>query len=211
MPVSPIMSGDIVQVIVRSTFQGDALLNVLYYKALSSYADDSYRETLEELAAGLIVDDINSLTDPMLAVMGGNVRLDYLQLQRVYPTRSPYIRETVATNGTYAEDCYTGNVCGVITKQCEAVGRGRSGSFHMGGLGGTLYSQGVLTADAILLFEDIANALRITQLGVAEDTGFRPGTFNPDLGAPGNFNPLLDTVVQQTLRVMRRRTLGVGI
>lgn len=211
MPPAPVAAGDIIQVIIKGEANGQTLLNVLYYKAKSGYPEDTYAEAMEELWAAIVVDDITSITDAMVPLMGNNTGINWVQCQRVYPTRDYYYRGAADLQGTHADDCDAPNVSAVITKRSERSGRGRSGSFHLGGIANTTYALGKITPAAQSLLVTLAAGIELVQQETTDGTGYEPGMFNPELGAGLNWSPIADTTVQETLRVMRRRTVGVGI
>lgn len=209
MPIPPVAIGDIIQVIVNSRCEGQVIKNVLYYKSLAG-REGTYQEGIDELLVGLTIDDVSSLTDAMTPLMGPNATIEFVQAQRVYPQRDIYVRRVVNQAGVHDDDCDAPNLAAVVVKQTERVGRGKSGTFHAGGLASTLYAKGEFTAPGQTLLKVLADTLKIDMVDAVPGAGFRPGTFNPTLGTPDNFNPIVGTSVMPTVRVMRRRTVGVG-
>jgi hypothetical protein len=101
-------------------------------------------------------------------------------------------------------------VAAVITKRTAFAGRWAVGSFHLGGLPQNAYVNGTLEPTfktsvglvAAQLLEDITIAI---VGGVYEPVIVHP------VAAHDGSTVLRETDVQDTLRVMRRRTVGLGI
>lgn len=206
----PIAAGDIVQCVIESRVEGQVMLNVLYYRANEAEVGSSYFESLEKLIESVISDPNTAITPRMQPLMGPNVTIEAVQVQRVYPARDVYRRQPLGDQGSHADDCDATNVAAVIVKQAAVAGRGRSGTFHLGGLASTTYALGSLTADARTLLLALGDSLDDRQPGVADTEQWVPGMFNPLLGAGLNFTEIAATAPKDTLRVMRRRTVGVG-
>lgn len=210
MAIPPIAIGDIIQVQIRTQVENQTVLNVLHYRSLSNRDTVTYQEGLNDLIDGIAVDDVTSIIDPMLPLMGPNAEVIYVQAQRVYPARDIYVRRNINRSGEHADDCDATNVDAVIVKQSEKTGRGRSGVFHLGGLANTTYALGEMTADSMTLLAGLASSLKVRMAEIIPDTGFDPGMYNPDLGGVTGFTKVADCTPRKQLRVIRRRTVGVG-
>lgn len=207
----PIAAGDIVQVIIESRVEGQSLLNVLYFKANEAEVGSTYQESLAQLIESIVSDPNTAIVPRMTPLMGPNVTVANVQAQRVYPTRDVYRRQPTGEPGTHVDDCDATNVAAVIVKQSTVAGRGRSGTFHLGGLANTTYALGHMTTDAQTLMLALGDSLDDKQPGIVDTEQWQPGMFNPSLGAGMNFTEIGATTPRETLRVMRRRTVGVGI
>lgn len=207
----PIAAGDIVQVVIESRVEGQTMLNVLYFKANEAEVGSTYFESLEKLIESVVSDLNTAIVARMTPLMGPNAQVTNVQAQRVYPTRDVYRRQPLGEPGTHVDDCDATNVAAVIVKQSSVAGRGRSGTFHLGGLGSTSYALGEMTNDAVGLLTALGDSLDDKQPGVGDTEQWIPGMFNASLGAPNNFTTIAATAPRKTLRVMRRRTVGVGI
>lgn len=210
-PPGPVAVGDIVQVVIQMRYSGQTYLNVLHYQSQQNWTPALYEETLEQLLATIETDVVTGIISPYKDVVPASVTFETLTAQRVYPTRDYYVREPVGTIGLYDGTASSGNLGATISKRSVIAGRGRTGSFHTPCLPINAAVGGVLEADYRNLLEPLAQSLRFIQMEDGAGTGFQPGMFNPELGSPNNWAPLLTTTVQQTARVMRRRTAGVGI
>jgi hypothetical protein len=211
MAIAPVAIGDIVQVIIGSRVLGQSCLNVLYYRADSNMGPNTYQATLQNLSNKIATDIVQGIIPYMLDAMGNNTTVEFIQLQKVYPQREIPVRTPQGVPGVHVDDCATPNVAGVILKRVEKPGRGKTGSFHLAGIPETGYSGGSFTAPYQALLDAIGNQLDDPIDGIVAGSKWNPGTFNPDLGLPDNFVPLAGYEVKTTVRVMRRRTVGVGI
>lgn len=211
MAIDPIAIGDIVQVVIGVKVEGQQCLNVLYYRADSNQGPNTYVATIDNLLNRIESDEVDGIIPHLIPCMAPNAIHNFIQGQRVYPVRSIPIRTNLANDGTHVDDCDATNVSAVISKKVEKAGRGRTGSFHVAGVPNTGYALGSITEAYAALLEQVATRLDSPQAGITPGSFWNPGTFNPELGVGDNFVPIVDAEVKRTLRVMRRRTVGVGI
>lgn len=210
-PPTPVAVGDVIQVTIEMRYNQQVYLNVLHYQSQENFSPALYESTLNTLLDTLETDAVTGIIEPYQAIVTEAVEFRTLTAQRVYPTRDYYVRVPVNVFGTYDGTQGTGNIGATISKRSQAAGRGRTGSFHTPALPAEGQNNGSLTTIYRGLVEDVASAIRFVQVESGAGTGFVPGMFNPALGGPNNFVPLIGTDVQPTVRVMRRRTVGVGI
>lgn len=210
MAIPKIAVGDIVQVIIEGVCENQRTLNVLHYKAAVGLPETEYFVALQELCEAVGENPTTGIVPKMLPLMGPNARIQRIQAQRVYPQRDLYTRLEIDQGGEHVDDCDATNVAAVITKRGEHVGRGKSGTFHLGGLANTTYALGNITGPATALLVDLADKLNDPQMTSGAEPVFKPGLFNPTAGAGSNWNEIVATDPMKTLRVMRRRTVGVG-
>lgn len=211
MPADPIAVGNVVQVVIGTKFAGQQALNVLYFQSDSAMGPNQYIETLEALIGEINSDGIDGIVPFMLPAMGPNVTHNFTQAQRVYPVRSIPVRIETASDGTHVDDCDTFNIAAVISKKVDKPGRGRTGSFHLAGIPNTAYFEGSFTPPYIDLLDALADRLETYQEGIVAGSKWFPVTFNPNLGAGENVQQVVQCSPRGTVRVMRRRTVGVGI
>lgn len=212
MAVNPVLAGDVFQVILEFNVVGQRCLNVLHYIVLSTPSPNEYGGFLTALRAEFTLAAANGIIDALRQAICTNVPFTSCTVQRVYPTRDYYQRQSYNFSGVYDDTCATANISAVITKQSEAAGRGRAGSFHLSGVPAIIVINGRLN-DA---YQDLLTTIGIkleTVLNVASTASpnLAPGMYHPGLGAGANFKRLIRTQAQATARVMRRRTVGVGI
>jgi len=208
----PLRINDIVAVTIVGSFEQQTYENVLHYRADNPPDNtESYEQGLNALIASIKNDIGSAVITEYLPVIGANAGLDYIQAQRVYPTRDFYVRVNEAQPGTHAGDCLTGNISGVITKQSEKAGRGRSGSFHTFAVPEGTYEKGTFLAAYLTLLDELGDAIELNQRTFAGLDVWWPGMYSPTAGAGDNWSGIVNTTAQDTVRVMRRRTVRVGI
>lgn len=210
-PPTPVALNDVVQVVIQMRYQSQIYLNVLHYQSLQNWAPALYEETLQQLSNTIENDVVTGIIPAYLPVVPPSVTFETITVQRVYPTRDYYVRSPVGSPGEADGTTLAGSLGATITKLSQVSGRGRQGSFHVPALPTDAIVNGLVATGFLPVLNTLAQSLRLVQMEDGAGTGFQPGMFNPTLGGPNNFVPLIDTIVQNTARVMRRRTVGVGI
>lgn len=204
-----IQNNDVIQYTMEYDILSSTCLNVLHYQVtnLTGPYVDGQSLLLEFLASQ---SGISGMINACTAALASNCTLVRHSAQKVYNLR--YVREEELLNlpGTNAgTECTASNVAAVITKLPIIAQKGVVGSFHFPGLPADAYTAGSLTVAYGAFMSSIATRL-IVQHNLTVSGAllvpilFRRGPFNA-------FNPVVSTVRQTTLRVMRRRTKGVGI
>lgn len=130
-------------------------------------------------------------------------------VQTIEPTRvvkSIYLEAQV---GTYAQDANTANLAGVISRRGGLANRKNQSSLHvpMANLDPDM-SGGTLSAGQLAALEDLSAVVILQAPLSGVGTAFpiiRNGT------GIGDVSPILFAAPQDSVRVMRRRTLRVGI
>jgi len=211
MAIPPIVSGDIVQAVIRYRCENQVMMNVLHYRARVGVADAEYFAIMDELGEALSLSEATGIVTQMLPLLGPNVKVEEIQCQRIFPNRSPYLSYSVLAFGTHADDCDALNVSAVITKRGEKAGRGKAGTFHLGGIASTTYALGQMTTASRTLLLALADKINDPQLTAGGDSLFEAVIFDADGTVGTNYNPIVSCVPQSTLRVVRRRTVGLGI
>lgn len=210
MPIGRLVVGDIVQTIIESEVLGQRCLNVLYYRARSGMPTVTYFEAMDALNDAVLNGTVSSIVEAMVPLMGDNTKVKRVQSQRVYPSRDIYVRMAANVLGTVVELCRTPNIAFVITKTSELSGRGRNGSFHLAGVTDQHYTAGYVTEVGIGLLNTLGDKINDPQVADGGEFVFEPGMYHPGAGAGFNWHYMVGTNSQETVRVMRRRTVGLG-
>lgn len=211
MPIPFVLNtGDVVQTIAFQEYLGQTLMNVLHYQYTGSNNILNGVTAVDDLMTQVWTEEV-SIGAYMRAVQDTACIWRRIQAQKVWPTRTPYLRSNLADiTGDITGDDMPPNIAAVVTKQTNILGRGRTGSLHVGGLSSIVVQGGNIAALSMTDMNALAASLP-DQLPVAGEEG---SFWVPVIGVPvgaGNPTPLLGAVAQQTVRVMRRRTVGVGI
>lgn len=203
--------GSVWEVTLKSTVAGQKCLNVLHYVVETESSETSI--VAESLQLAEAIGAGGAVGPAFEDCLAQNETFDEIVAQCVKDTLGTrYARQVldVENPGGFAADCTTPNVSAVITKRTSFSGRWAVGSFHMPGVPATAYVGGMIT-DATYLGALGVLAAELVQNQTTTSGGeYTPVIYHPD-GAHGGFTLLLATEVQEVLRVMRRRTVGLGI
>jgi len=186
---------------------GQRLLNTwCYYVANQSNSTTSWSTVIGELftihtaALGLI----QNLVD----VLPGNCQIQTVNYQVIHPTRYAVDKRTFVQAGDLA-DATIPNCAAVITRRGDLGSRDNVSALHVPlGADALNVSSGLLETDYLTA---IGNLVASCSAGVTTTTGtqvLRPIIFHRS--APTVITPITDAFVQDTSRVMRRRTVRVG-
>lgn len=211
MAIGKLVVGDIVQMTIESDVLGQRCLNVLHYRARVGLPALEYQEAMDLLNQAVRGSTTSSIMEKMLPLMGENTKVVGFTSQRVYPTRDIPVRLPNSDEGTAPTVCNASNLAFVITKQSEAAGRGRNGSFHLAGVTDQHFALGNVTLDGQTALEELADRLRDKQVTEGGEFVFEPGLYKANSSLLENWKYLVGTTVQTTVRVLRRRTVGLGI
>jgi len=205
----PLAVNDIVQMTVEGRKDGQAILNVFYYRVTVAPSTGSVSDNITGLINHLWGVDTGVLEVLWTLVMPTDYTLQLARGQKISPTREAYVEVLLIDNGDIAVNPLdTANLAWVFVKQTEFAGRRGRGTTHMllptmdWVTNGELNAEG--QAQRLALAAEVSN----TQVPVSG------GTFEPVLYHPGfspNFHRITHGTVKQEVRVMRRRTVRVGI
>jgi hypothetical protein len=211
MPLTfAVANNDVVEVTSFQEYQGSVTLNVIHYRAVVSGAPIADGEG-----------EMNTLLDKMVDALGGfekyladmvvaDVVFGKMRAQIVTPSRKPYVDRFTGTNGAEAGAGCPSNVAGVVTKRGSVASRGRMGSIHVTGFPLSRLIDASWDNDAIAEMEDLGDFLNTAQSGDDPSLSWVPVVGKNQLTG-GEWNDLIACTAQRTVRVMRRRTLHVGI
>lgn len=152
------------------------------------------------------------LENVIVDVFGQDVSMNFAQFQIIYPTRYAYVRGVGFTGtGSVVGGTLPQNVAAVITLRSDLSGRNQISNKHIGGVPATFTENGEVTTDAIEDYQLVQAALLSTvNVGDAPDTfALIPVIYHK--GGLTTSDTLVTGSVQNTIRVMRRRTVGLGI
>lgn len=146
-----------------------------------------------------------------LAVMPPSYQLTRWVVQKIYTTRLKYESLARGVAGTHADDTAAGNQAAVVTGQTNFSGRSEVSNKHIGPIpqSASVQDSGKIAAAYKALLTTLAGAFNTSIVSVAPAVQLDPGIFHKT-GAL-RFTSFYQFTVQDTLRVMRRRTVGVGI
>lgn len=211
--------GSIVEVRIKYDVNDQKCFNVLHYFAEGS-APGVDIDTIQLAFGQYLSEDIDGrLVREMREIMSSGVQVEEVQVQQVFPTRIRSSVTEVNDVGQIASPADAQNVAAVIEKHGAFANRKNIGSFHLGGLPVSSFSNGELTNAFHLSLVALGNLLKnaIIVPGVTGAT-YTPCILNKE-PVPGSDpvryvisggTEIVGCVAMETLRTMRRRTKGVG-
>lgn len=160
------------------------------------------------VSGGVLGGDV--LESPYLAMLPPMYRLLYWECQVISPVRRTYQRLTRNQLGTHAAECLTVNHSLAISLRGETVGRKSHCTKHIGPTPETdaVMDNGIFAPDYIALGVLLKDSLISEVIDATIGATWTPIIYNP--GDLINFTPALYGNVGSTVRVQRRRTVGLG-
>lgn len=214
-----IQPGTIAEVIYRYTVNNQICMSVLHYV----YTNGATVADNITATSGLLAKIDNPLTNQLAirlaACQASNVSYLDVSAQVIWPTRYLKFKSAFALTGTGLAFNTAQNLAAVITKQTQFASRSGVGSLHIGGLSPTDYSAGLVDPGLKTRMDFLGTEMLADINDAVNGIVWHPCLANktPIVGTdPVKFevsgSTLLYTfVVQPELRVMRRRTVGLGI
>jgi len=143
-----------------------------------------------------------------LACISGAVTGIQLYGQWITNTRYAYATDGVAAaSGDLAATVMPQNVAMVVTRRGDLADRKNISTLHLPGVPASEVAAGVLSLDQQIALNDFANA-SIQPFVLTGGQELYPCAFNRN--DPSFSRILTESFAQQTVRVMRRRTVGLG-
>jgi len=204
-------NNSIVQATLYGVMNNQTWMNVIHFLPVDPPAGDiaDGEDVLDEFAG--LLDATGAGWSFLRAVYTSNqMSIDYLQLQFIWPQRYAYKRYDADTQvGTQAGDQAPQNVDGVITFQSDLTGPHSQGGIRIPGLVATDVANGFV--DGVIRGHMDSEAAFLTAATTVTAAGF-----DYQLGIARKDNLALSEdvthwTVQETARVQRRRTVGLGI
>jgi hypothetical protein len=202
-------NNDVIQITTTVNYRNQLCLNTYHYRYTGTPVSDAEPDlvalNVKFTALGgsvgrALQESINS--DAVL------IRLAY---QKIWPIRQQaFVINADGAGLAVGDGPHPTNTAAVISRYTAIAGRGRTGSLHVPAtLQSNLTDAGLWSAGYIATLQALATQLPLPIAALTSATNWIPGLFQ--LGDPSTFNVLTTTVVRNTPRVMRRRTIGVGI
>lgn len=201
--------GSVFEVTFRTLCANQRCLNVLHYVVETETSETVPAVEAEQLA---IAADAALQTD-FLNCLGTNCQLTEVVAQCIRDTLgNRFARQVLAVDaaGTGPAHSDQPNIAGVITKRTNFAGRWAVGSFHMPGVPINTADQGVWEPGGYKSALGVLAAELLESITTASGGVYAPVLYHPT-GVPTWTTPLHATEVQDQVRVMRRRTVGLGI
>lgn len=208
----PVGSNSLLEVALVSTYQGSTILNIIHYRLLTAAPAVLDGDLVVDAAIAVLQTPAESLAKVFRDAANAAMELLHFRYQWIFPDRySPVQVDDNCGAGQNANDGLPSNVAGVITKRSIFAGPHGHGSFHMSGLSAGDTNGALLAGPYKVLLSVIAARLDDSISLSALLSGASLVPVIHDRASPATSAQWGEASVQDTARVMRRRTLGVGI
>jgi len=195
--------GSILEATIRGTLAGQTTLSLFHYM-LNDAAIPDGGAFLAVFNVGFNV--ATGVVDTYRLACCEDFTLEEIRYQWIYPTRfrSQSFAPFIGT-GAIVDQSAPPNVAQVITKRADVASRRGIGTLHVPSVPNSQIANGMLLAGQVT---------KLNALGAALKTSLITGRMDPVLlrrDLPPASPIITSTVTQTTVRVERRRTVGLGI
>lgn len=202
-----IQMGDVMQVVIQARMNNQVLLNVLHWQYEGSSPMINGEAEIDFILDTFVGED--GLIGAWKDAMNVDCKIETVTAQIIKTLRFPYKRRQTDISGTLTGQALPQNVTASITKQSTITGRGRSGKMQAFPGSVTSVSGGNLTAGWKSALFNVATVVKSRLVTTGAQDDWAPIIYDRD--ASGTQARVSDTLVQPTVRVMNRRTVGRGI
>lgn len=200
---------DIFEVRLNMRMHGQKLLNVFHYRANNVSGDPTVSAVSSNLESTLTVVGPGGLIPFYKNASSLVLDFEYLDIQMIYPVRQAYERYMIDETGVKNDAPLPQNVQASIKKSTNEPGRTGIGRMEVAGLTINDCEDGLLLPAYKLEVLSIGQALAEKVL-VEGSTGYELLPTLLHRTTPLTDTPWTNYTVQDTVRVARRRTVGVG-
>jgi len=206
MPPAPLADGDVIQCVIETRLNAQRLLNVLHYKCIGTPTNTDYFSGMSQLntdlnKAAFVIQELRTLLSDDAVIWS-------VYSQRVYPQRGPLVEQSIVQPGLVGTPAAPQNVTLSVTKKVDAAGRGLNGRMQLVGLPIAGITDGKWNAGQLAAVGPWT-ALLLAPLDAGIDVDrYWPVTFNRSANTTNNIVAL---ELQEEVRTMHRRTVGLGI
>lgn len=202
-----INAGDVVQFKLYGRIFEQQTINVFNYVCTDASVQSTYLAAIQN-ATEFFASGTNNPTLAIIAAACPQWTLEYITGQVVAPMRMRFWKHTVNEPGTFDGVCESPNQAATIEKWSSVGGRKGVGSTHLAGVPTNGMEDGRWGAAYLAALVTVGNRIKSIY-----DPALGGGVYVPIITGK-TFTPanlfIQGTIVQSTVRVMRRRTIGVG-
>lgn len=202
-----IAENDIMEVTFRASYQGSVILNVFHFKVTTVLEGTDYELAMNALGTALL-NKYWAAAGLWRDIMVSTYRLNYIRLQKIRPSRLWYIDSTVDQAGAVVEDGIPSNLAAVVIVRSENTARGKSGSKHLTGFARSELEPDVWSADIFDALTELGTQFRDDVVTAAPIVTYTPVIYDRLQNTAAN---IIGMTVVPEVRIMRRRTKGLGI
>lgn len=204
-------AGSILEVRIKGEIFSQVCMTVLHYRVIDPSTLEpggpEEKDFLDSISIGAPFDIMSAYT----SCQGATYLNNLMEAQFVAATRFVNVTKVIAEPGLRVGAVTAQNVSAVITKRTDLAGRSQVGSIHMPGIRATDYASGKIAAGLLADLQTLTTPLSEIVISTVGGGSYQPVIYHRDKLPPVNMDPIRSWVVQDTLRVMRRRTIRIGI
>jgi len=200
--------GSILEVQIETRANEQRCLNILHYRVTTEGSGTGIQAEVEDFLDG--VESVSGIIGSYRALMSTEATMWSISGQLIRNDRYARIVHPIDDPGELSGNCTAQNVSAVITKRTELSGRWAVGSFHAACLPESAYLAGKLKNATLILAQELADDIAETVTGPVRGGVYRPVVLHPQADHGGS-TFISGCQAQETLRVVRRRTVGLGI
>lgn len=194
----------------RATLFGQRIITTHHFRVSTQLDPPEYLTWIQMAAASFGSQlELAGFWSGVRSLQSSQVHYDAVRVQRISPTRDIYWQQTVDADGEAAEEAETANLAMSVERRCGVAGRHGVGRVQLAGFGVDNMVDGVWGAPFMSLVEaacqDQTDPVSIGLLG----TQVRFLLFDP-LDPTADDKDILQVIPYSSVRVMRRRTVGLG-
>ena len=210
--IGPVADNDLFKIIIVQRLYSQRVLNVLWYRVADAGGAPPDRWAAQVALANQI-NVLGGIVPLMQELQTSDVTIQRAMVwsYRTRTDRQPFSDVTFGVTGNLLDPAGDANTALSIEKRAlvpiPAHPRYGIGRFQLAGIPTTKYTAGLF--DALYLVDAQALADELTESIVAAGVTFNPVLVNTD-GAAFVLSDIFGAVAKDTVRVMRRRTVGVG-
>jgi len=209
MPIIPLPPSSVVRIQVWSTLAGQAIINHWDYRVISvPIQGTDYNEYMTSLANHF--GGPTGLLKFVRDCYPNNLVVNLLRLQPIHPQRLRFVDFPMDLNGSGSGPAQTANVAASLERWARTGGRKAIGRISIP-IPGAVYDQGIIIDDPFLIKWDILATEMLDPITtIAPSASYEPVILNP-IDPNTVPRPIEGAVGKRTVRVQRRRTVGLGI
>ncbi len=206
-----VLPNSVVQVTYKGLYENNVMMMVLNYKVLSNDSAVSYLSDLNSIITKFADTAAGTILTLYRALLPANYTITTIRAQQVRPTRQLFMEDSgLALLGMHATEAASGNLAATITRVSLAAGRKGVSTLHVGPLPDGAKDYGSLDPTYKAAMASLAQAL-INDVVIAAPSMVLAAQILHPVGAAVPSTQIETYRLGDTIRTMRRRTLGVGI
>lgn len=205
----PLTVGDVVQLSFSGRVFNQRVLFTHNFRVSETQSSAPSWEILQDIAEFFENDD-NPLKSKYLACLPPQYVMNDVRAQVLYPLRLPYESVPTGSPGTQTNATEVSNLAACFTLYSALTGRKQIAVSHVGPISPTYANDGVWNSDVLTPLIDLADECTNTYAITAAQTTLVPVILHKGANQNPRTNDVVGFRIQNTVRTMRRRTVGRG-